>query len=427
MTPLINRESGATTASVGIAFTPFEERVDVIERAAVLAEERGLESVGVAEAMTLAAPIVLARLAERTERIGLTSGVLSVWGRTPATLALTAAELQRASGGRFVLGLGSSTAPITEGFHGQPWHAPTQKLRDTLVAVRTLLDGGRLPEAPDGVRPLRLGCPPTVPVPIALAAITVPSIRLAGALAEQWVPFLLPPAAIDAGRDLMASAGFAVGRTDTTRVTASVPLALASDCDSAARIAARWLVTYATRMGPLYPRMLREHGYHRELDAILDANPDPHDARLPAAAERLAHDVLLYGTYDEAPQFVPGLAQTHRRARARRSLRRARRADRRRCRGNQLRVTKSLKARTQHPPHHDEGPGNPGPSLVSRPATPHSACRAADTPQGEYHHPVGGQRCCPVGARRLRGATSQNRQACQDTKRNSLGARTRTG
>ncbi len=290
-------------ASVGLAFTPFEDRVEVIERAAVLAEERGLQSIGVAEAMTLAAPIVLARLAERTERIGLMSGVLSVWGRTPATLALTAAELQRASGGRFVLGLGASTAPITEGFHGQPWQAPLRKLCETLVAVRTLLGGGRLPAVPDGVRPLRLGCPPTVPVPIALAAVTAPSIRLAGALAEQWVPFLLPPAALDAGRELMAGAAAGAGRADAATVTASVPLALAPDRDGAARIAARWLVTYATRMGPVYPRMLRVHGYHHELDVLLDANPGPQDARLPAAAERLARDVLLYGTYDEAPQL----------------------------------------------------------------------------------------------------------------------------
>lgn len=288
-------------ASVGLAFTPFEDRVEVIERAAVLAEERGLESIGVAEAMTLAAPIVLARLAERTERIGLTSGVLSVWGRTPATLALTAAELQRASGGRFVLGLGAGTAPITEGFHGQPWQAPLRKLRETLIAVRALLDGERLPAVPHGVRPLRLGCPPTVPVPIALAAVTVPSIRLAGVLADQWVPFLLPPAAVDAGRELMAGAAAAAGRTDAATVTASVPLALAEDRDGAARIAARWLLTYATRMGPVYPKMLRSHGYHDELDALLDANADRQDARLPAAAERLADDVLLYGTYDEAP------------------------------------------------------------------------------------------------------------------------------
>jgi alkanesulfonate monooxygenase SsuD/methylene tetrahydromethanopterin reductase-like flavin-dependent oxidoreductase (luciferase family) len=291
------------TAPVGIAFTPFEDRVEVIERAAVLAEARGLHAVGVAEAMTLAAPIVLARLAERTERIGLVSGVLSVWGRTPATLALTAAELQRASGGRFVLGLGASTAPITAGCHGQTWHAPLRKLRDTLTATRTLLGGGRLPDAPDGVRPLRLGSPPPMPVPIALAAITPPSIRLAGELADQWLPFLLPPAAIDAGRELMASAGSAAGRTDATTVTASVPLAIAPDRDGAARIAARWLLSYATRMGPIYPRVLRQHGYHNELDALLDANPDPRHPRLPAAAERLAQDVLLYGTHDEVPQL----------------------------------------------------------------------------------------------------------------------------
>ncbi|MGV1009972.1 MAG: LLM class flavin-dependent oxidoreductase [Dermatophilaceae bacterium] len=182
-------------ASVAVAFTPFEDRIDVIERTALLAEERGFDSVGIAEAMTLDAPIVLSRLAGLTERIGLVSGVLSVWGRTPATLALTASELQRASGGRFVLGLGAGTAPITQGFHGQPWQAPVRKLRQTLVAVRTLLSGGRLPGVAQEVRALRLGCPPSTPVPIALAAITPASIRVAGVLPSSGCRFcfrLLP-------------------------------------------------------------------------------------------------------------------------------------------------------------------------------------------------------------------------------------------
>jgi alkanesulfonate monooxygenase SsuD/methylene tetrahydromethanopterin reductase-like flavin-dependent oxidoreductase (luciferase family) len=291
------------TEKIGIGFTPFEERVDVIEQAAVLAEKCGLGSVGVAEAMTLDAPIVLARLADRTERIGLASGVLSVWGRSPATLALTAAELQRASNGRFVLGLGASTVPVTEGFHGQPWHAPLRKLRDTLVATRALLAGERLPGTPDGVRSLRMGCPPEVPVPIALAAVTPPSIKLAGELADQWLPFLLPPTAIEAGRELMAAAGARVSRAHLPTAIASVPLALARDRASAARIAATWLLTYATRMGPVYPRVLREHGYERELTALFEANADPGALTLPAAAERLADDVLLYGTYDEAPEL----------------------------------------------------------------------------------------------------------------------------
>ena len=287
--------------TMGIAFTPFEDRIDVIERAAVQAEASGFDSVGIAEAMTLDASIVLARLAGLTNRIGLASGVLSVWGRTPGTLALTASGLQHASAGRFVLGLGAGTAQLAQGFHGQRWRAPVRKLRETVVAVRALLSGERLPGAPDGVRALRLGRRASAPVPIALAALTPPSIRLAGALADQWVPFLLPAPALNDGRELMAAAAAAVGRADDASVIASVPLALAPTREAASRIAARWLLTYVTRMGPVYPRVLRDHGYGRELDALVEANPDSVRATLPPAAERLASDVLLYGTYDEAP------------------------------------------------------------------------------------------------------------------------------
>lgn len=288
---------------LGIGFTPFEDSLDTIERVAAHAETRGLAFVSVAEAMSLAAPIVLARLAVRTRRIGLMTGVLSVWGRTPATLALTAAELQRHSAGRFVLGLGAGTEPMTEGFHGQPWRAPVDRMRKTLVAVRALLDGDRLPAPLGGARPLRLACPPDRPVPIALAAITPPSIRLAGALADQWLPFLLPPAALDHGRELLAAGAAEQTRSAAPTVMASVPVALAADERRAAELAARWLLTYATRMGPVYPRILREHGYHRELDALLEANTDPRHPVLPSRAHRLADDVLVFGTYADAPRL----------------------------------------------------------------------------------------------------------------------------
>ena len=56
-------------------------------------------------------------------------------------------------------------------------------------------------------------------------------------------------------------------------------------------------------MGPIYPQVLRMHGYHRELDALLEANGDPARPVLPAGATRLANDVLIFGTYDEAPEL----------------------------------------------------------------------------------------------------------------------------
>src|SRR5829696_2026089 len=151
---------------VGIAFTPFETRADVILRLGLQAADLGLERVEVAEGWTHDSTILLAEIAQRTSRIGLGTSVISAWGRTPGTIAMTAAGLQRYSGGRFSLGIGASSPPLTEGFHGIPFQRPVARLRETLTAVRALLAGERLPNPAPGARPLRLGAEPDVPVPI---------------------------------------------------------------------------------------------------------------------------------------------------------------------------------------------------------------------------------------------------------------------
>ncbi|MEA2431481.1 MAG: hypothetical protein QOI19_1954 [Thermoleophilaceae bacterium] len=132
---------------IGVGFTPFETRADVIVRLAMQADQSGLARVEVAEGWTHDATILVAEIAQRTSRIELGTSVISAWGRTPATMALTAAGLQRSSGGRFSLGIGASSPPLTEGFHGIRWESPVARLRETLTAVRALLAGDRLPGA----------------------------------------------------------------------------------------------------------------------------------------------------------------------------------------------------------------------------------------------------------------------------------------
>ncbi|HEY2489410.1 MAG TPA: LLM class flavin-dependent oxidoreductase, partial [Streptosporangiaceae bacterium] len=79
------------TARRGVALTPMETRRDVIVMAAVLADQLGYETFAVPEGWGLDSVPVLTEIALRTATIRLVSGVLSVWGRTPATLAMTAA------------------------------------------------------------------------------------------------------------------------------------------------------------------------------------------------------------------------------------------------------------------------------------------------------------------------------------------------
>jgi alkanesulfonate monooxygenase SsuD/methylene tetrahydromethanopterin reductase-like flavin-dependent oxidoreductase (luciferase family) len=292
---------------VGIAFTPFETRVDVILRLATLADELGLDRVDVAEGWTHDSTIVLAELALLTSRIDLGTSVVSAWGRTPATLALTATGLQRASRGRFSLGIGAGSPPLAEGFHGVEWDRPLTRLRETLTAVRALLDGERLPNPVPDARPLRLGVAPEVAVPIVLAALSPGSIRLAGELADAWAPFLWARSRVEEGRALLEEGASRGALTSSTRVAVGVPVALGPDQESARGLASWWLWTYATRMGPLYPRMLGERfGMAAGVDAVVSAGNGKPASDLPPAAEDLAREVTLMGQYDDAEELVAG-------------------------------------------------------------------------------------------------------------------------
>jgi alkanesulfonate monooxygenase SsuD/methylene tetrahydromethanopterin reductase-like flavin-dependent oxidoreductase (luciferase family) len=176
-------------------------------------------------------------------------------------------------------------------------------MRQTLTAVRKLLAGERLPTPARGARPLRLGVLPDVPVPIVLAALSEGSIRLAGELADGWVPFLWARSRLDDGRAMLEE-GEARSGSPRTHISVGVPVALGPDAAAGRRLAAWWLSTYATRMGPLYPRMLgRRFGMNEGVAAVAAVARDRRP-ELPAEAEELAREVTLLGSYDEAGEAI---------------------------------------------------------------------------------------------------------------------------
>src|SRR5260370_7642011 len=87
-------------------------------------ERAGADIVFVPEAYSFDAVSQLGFIAAKTERMQIASGILPLYSRTPALLAMTAAGLDYVSGGRFMLGLGASGPQVIEGWHGVPYDAP---------------------------------------------------------------------------------------------------------------------------------------------------------------------------------------------------------------------------------------------------------------------------------------------------------------
>lgn len=128
----------------------------------------------------------LALSAAWTERMRLGTGIVGVFQRGPALLAQEAAALADASGGRFVLGIGSSSDRIIEGWNDIPFEKPLSKVRETLEFLRVALAGERTSTR------FKLETKPAHEVPIVLAALRGKMLQLAVEQADGAFTNFLP-------------------------------------------------------------------------------------------------------------------------------------------------------------------------------------------------------------------------------------------
>jgi len=128
----------------------------------------------------------LALSAAWTQSVRLGTGVVGVFQRGPALLAQEAAALADASGGRFVLGIGSSSDRIVEGWNGIPFEKPLSRIRDTVEFLRAALDGERTESG------FKLEAAPADRVPIVLAALRGKMLELAVERADGAFTNFLP-------------------------------------------------------------------------------------------------------------------------------------------------------------------------------------------------------------------------------------------
>jgi len=101
-------------------------------------EKAGLDVAWIPEAYSFDAVSAMGYIAAKTERITIASGILNIYSRTPALMAMTAAGVDALSEGRCMLGLGASGPQVIEGFHGVPYNAPITRMREIVEICREI-------------------------------------------------------------------------------------------------------------------------------------------------------------------------------------------------------------------------------------------------------------------------------------------------
>ncbi|WP_320669673.1 LLM class flavin-dependent oxidoreductase [Patulibacter defluvii] len=268
-----------------------------------LAEDLGydaayVEHVAGAESLTL-----LAAWSQRSERIALGTAVVPIHSRTPATMAQTAATLHAVSGGRARLGLGTSTGPIVERWHGQEPGDPRAELPEYLRIVRAILDGEQAPAGERWRTSFRLrGLPAAPDLPLYAGVLHPDAIEAAAAVADGVLLWLAPPGyvrdvvvpAVRAGR---AAAGKPV---EGFAIVAAVGGATGGEPDGV-RDAAREGLRGYLQLGS-YADLLDRAGLAEERAAATDPDADP--TRRDAAADRLLDALAGIGDPDAVAAAV---------------------------------------------------------------------------------------------------------------------------
>jgi probable F420-dependent oxidoreductase len=224
-------------------------------------------------------------------RLGV--AVAGVFNRGPGLLAMQAATLAELAPGRFVLGVGSSSRPVVEGWNAAAFARPVERVRDTLRFLRRALAGEKVTEDYEtfSVQGFQLERPPQRPPPLYAAALGPRMLAMAGAEADGVCLSLVAPEDLP---PILAALGAAGSVAD---VVLRLPVWPGEDAGRARAAARRMLAAYLNV--PVYRRFQRWLGRGATLEPVWDAWRRGDRARAEAALpDALVDALFVHGPVD---------------------------------------------------------------------------------------------------------------------------------
>ncbi|WP_254536988.1 TIGR04024 family LLM class F420-dependent oxidoreductase [Halomarina litorea] len=285
------------------------DSLDGIADQAQLAEEHGFERVSAGETTGWDMVSTFAVVGERTDSIGISNDVLSPFGRAPTVLAQTALTMHEATGGRFRLGLGTSSPAIAERWHGAEFDRPLRRLRETIDIVREVYEGGRVEYDGDifelGGLSYERDVPETPP-PIDVAALGPKAVELTGRFADGWVPQLFTPDGLgDRMEDLHRGAGLGDRDPEGLRVAPLVRCFASEDRDRARETTRSMVAFLMGAYGPFYGKSVAQQGYEDVVEEVRAAWEERDtDAMAAALPDELLDDLAACGTPEEVHEQI---------------------------------------------------------------------------------------------------------------------------
>ncbi len=297
-------------------FVPADVPAAALTAQAKMQEDAGLE--GVIAAQLYSTPFIpLAVAATATSRIRLLSGVALAFTRSPYETALSAMDMDRISGGRFTLGLGSSVRALSEDIYGMPYGKPLGHMREVVDIVRLVIGKAHTGELEryegvyhkhdfSGMEWLSPPPPLRTDLPIWIAALRQPLVSLAAEIGDgvmghpiwsvQWATTKIPEA---------LERGLKRGNKRRSDIEVNVALFVAASNDRTEAVNdARATVAFYSGAAQ-YEEYFAAHGFREEARRLQEAvQQGGYASAAHLVPDEMAETFVVCGTPDEVRKKI---------------------------------------------------------------------------------------------------------------------------
>ena len=267
------------------------------------AEEKGFDGVWFGETTLRDASVLATIAACSTKNIRIGTSIVNVFTRTPSQLALLAATLNEFSGGRFILGLGVSTAAIIENWHGQRFEKPNRRLDETVKLLRQYFSGEKVTyegtySSPLGAR-LRTKPPPQ----IALGALNDRMVAKAAQIADRVILNLYPPARVKHALSIIDETCRSADSKPRPNLSVMLYSYVLGDGGEGMEGGKDLVAFYAS--APAYSSLFASLGYESEAKAMMDGwKAKDRDAVKRAVTPQMVNGLTVLGTIEDLRERV---------------------------------------------------------------------------------------------------------------------------